>query len=230
MAIAYAQDTTGARTFSATNNHTQSFPSALTLGSARICAIKTSTNSPNITSVTGSTSGAYSQLYSQNNAAATFRLYVYLVQNGAAGAETITVVTSATGATLRWGASEYTGVAAAAIESSRCDQFATGTSITSGTIATSDVDRRIVGIIAPDTSTTTIVPAGGETERMEVDTARLQIQDIAAATAGSYSNAWTLGASQPGVLALLALIPDTASPSTPGWQQYRTRRNRLLRF
>jgi hypothetical protein len=162
-----------------------------------------------VLSVSSNVDGAFTQLTTESNG--TIVLSTWLLENATVGDHTISYTTQGTGVTIRWGIAEYGDVPTSSVVDDSADAaFTTATGVTTAPVTTTGTNRTIVSIIATNNAATTIVPAGGEAERQEVD-ARLQIQDEAAATADDYSASWTLGATQPGVYAILALKPPATT-------------------
>ena len=115
------------------------------------------------------------------------------------------------GQTLRYGIAEYSDApSSSVVDDYDSASFTTTTTPATASLTTTGANRTIISVIATNLSATSIAPAGGESERQEVD-ARLQFQDEFAATAGSHGASWTLGATQPGVYAILALKPATTT-------------------
>lgn len=200
---------TQANSYSATANHTLTL-TGVTAGSGILVITRTSqSSSADITGVSSSVDGAFTQLLAINNSNIDVR--VLYLEDATAGSHTITATTFGTGATVRWTVLEYGDVPASGIvDDSDSATFTTTTTPTTANVTTTGTNRVVVSIVATDSSATSIAPAAGETEREEVDT-RLQVQDEFAATAGNHGASWTLGATQPGVYAILALKPATTT-------------------
>jgi hypothetical protein len=214
---------------SASNTQALAFSSNVTLGSLRLCVLRPATNSDVVSTVVGSASGAYTRLGTINNAALSLRSFLYYKEGGAAGAENVTITTTTTGNTSRIALAEYTGVlSSASLDGTALAQrFTSGTTISTGIVTTTAADSLLVAILLADADATTVVPASSETERLESG-ARLQLQDKGAAIAGDYTSSWTLGVAQAGVYFFAAFKSDTASPASPGWNQYQHRRTTLI--
>lgn len=179
---------------------------SVTAGSTIICATRVSHGSANeVVSVSSSIDGAFTSV--TNVSDGTIRLQVWKLENVSAGTHTVTVTTGKASQTIRWLIAEYGGPVT--VDDFDSASFTTTTAPATSSITTTGSDRTIVSILSTNSSATSIAPATGETERIELD-ARLQLQDEAAATAGNYSASWTLGATQPGTWAILAL----GSPAT----------------
>jgi hypothetical protein len=160
-------------------------------------------------SVSSSLDGAFTLLSDVANAS--IRLKVYVLPNASAGTHTVTGTAVEGAKTFRWALLEYDDVpSSGVIDDYDSAAFTTTTTPAASAITTTDTDCVIVSAVATDLSATTIAPATGETERQEVNE-RFQVQDEAAATAGSYAASWTLGATQPGIWAILALAPGGAT-------------------
>jgi hypothetical protein len=202
--MAHVQSTSE-NSYSATTTHTLAFTSNVTAGSFLLAAIRENNN---VSAVADDVNGAWTELIDLDNTVV--GLNVWYRENAAAGATTVTVTTSA-GQTIRYAIAEYGDVpTSAVVEDYDSAAFTTTTTPATANVTTTDTDRTIVSVIATNLSATTIAPAGGETEREEVNE-RFQFQDEAAATAGDYSASWTLGATQPGVYAILALKPPATT-------------------
>jgi hypothetical protein len=167
---------------------------------------RVATGASNVVSgVASNLDGAFTLLTEENNG--TIVLRTWYLENASAGAHTITYTTVGTGITVRWGVAEYGDVPeTSVIDASADGAFTTTTTPSTSNVTTTGTNRTIVSVIATDLGATSIAPAGGETERQEVNE-RLQFQDEAAASAGSHGASWTLGATQPGVYAIIALRP-----------------------
>jgi hypothetical protein len=162
-----------------------------------------------VSGVSSSVDGAFTKLTDEGNGTVT--LQTWYLEDATAGSHTITYTTVGTGITIRWGVAEYGDVPSSSIVDVSADGvFTTTTSPATSNITTTGANRVLVSVVATNLSATTIAPAGGEAERQEVD-ARFQFQDELAATAGSHGASWTLGATQPGVYAILALKPATTT-------------------
>jgi hypothetical protein len=179
-------------------------------GNAILVFTRTSAGSPNLVSgVASSVDGAFTRLTEENSG--TYVLSTWYLENATAGSHTITYTTVGIEKTVRWAIAEYDDVPASGIIDVSADgTFTTTTTPVTSNVTTTGVNRTIISVIATDGAATTIVPAGGETERQEVNE-RFQFQDEFAATAGSHGASWTLGATQPGVYAILALKPATTT-------------------
>lgn len=222
-----------ASTSSATNSQSAAFVSSLTLNSLRIVALRLSGASDHVTAVSGSASGAYTRLTSIVNTAAGQRLYLYYKEGGASGAETVTVTTSTTSNSLRWGLLEYSGVlAAASSDVFAAAAYATSTTPATASITTTVNNDLVVALLSADADVTTIVPGGTENSRFTdgVSGNRFEGQDYLKATAGATTSSWTCGASQPGAYIIAAFFADTASAPSVVYPQYITRPNPLIRF
>lgn len=114
----------------------------------------------------------------------------------AAGDTNVTV--NATGTSLYVSAvwAEYGGELL--LDVANQDGSASGNNVsnyTSPTVTTTGATRTIIGLIGSDTTPASgFTPNGGESEIGETN-GRIQMQDEAAATAGSYSSSWALGGS-----------------------------------
>lgn len=180
-------------------------------GSFLIACIRSSTLLNNITGVSDDKNGAWTQLGSFVDTASR-RCAIYYTANSAAGTLTITGTSSGT-AVWRWSASEYGNVSVTSpIDTYSFTTYTTTTTPTTASITTTQPNETLVAFIALDNAISTIVPAGGETERVEVD-ALFQVQDKAASSSGAYTSSWTLNSSQPGAYAIVALKSPTASPA-----------------
>jgi hypothetical protein len=179
-------------------------------GNAILVLTRASAGSTNLVSgVSSSVDGAFTQLTDQNSGL--YVLSTWYLENATPGSHTITYTTVGTGKTVRWAIAEYDDVPASGIIDVSADgTFTTTTTPVTSNVTTTGVNRTIISAIATDDAATTIVPAGGETERQEVND-RFQFQDEFAATAGSHGASWTLGTTRPGVYAILALKPATTT-------------------
>lgn len=205
MAVVHAQSASEAST---TTTHTMPTLTGVAAGSTILVFIGCTTN--DAFTIQDDVNGAYTEQTSVTLNNGTSRVRVFRFVNSAAGDLIITGGTGSS-ATIRWGAAVYTGASTTdPIGDTDVAAFTTTTTPTSPSVDTTRADSLIVGFIVPDAAATTIVPAGGETERQEASV-RFQFQDEAAATAGSYSSAWTLGATQPGIAAILVLQPAAAA-------------------
>lgn len=191
--------------YSATDTRSRLF-TGVVAGNAILVLTRASAGSTNLVSgVSSSVDGAFTQLTDQNSGL--YVLSTWYLENATPGSHTITYTTVGTGKTVRWAIAEYDDVPASGIIDVSADgTFTTTTTPVTSNVTTTGVNRTIISAIATDDAATTIVPAGGETERQEVND-RFQFQDEFAATAGSHGASWTLGATQPGVYAILALKP-----------------------
>lgn len=219
-------------TSSGTNLQTCAFLSNVALNSHRFVALRQSGNGDKVTDVSGSASGAYTRIATIANLAATVRLYLYAKEAGAAGAETVTVTTSATGIGFRWGVLEYSGLlAASSLDFQISSTYTTTAAPASGTHSTAADNALVLAFLSADTDVTTIVPGGSETSRFTdgVSGNRFEGQDFVKATAGSTSTSWTCGASQPGIYIWASFLADTGGGlPTPGAQQYQQRRSTII--
>jgi len=136
---------------------------------------------------------------------------MFTLANVTSGSHTITLTSNSTGNTVRWFVAEYGDVpTSAVVDVAASGSFTTTTTPATSNVTTTGVNRILVSVVAANSGATSVASAGGETERQEVD-ARFQLQDELAATAGSHGASWTLGATQPGVYAILALKPATTT-------------------
>jgi hypothetical protein len=179
-------------------------------GNALLVFTRVANGASNVVSgVSSGVDGAFTLLTDENNG--TIALRTWYLENATAGNHTVTYTTVGTGVTVRWGIAEYDDVPASSVVDVSADgAFTTTTSPATSNVTTTGVNRTLVSVVATNLSSTTIASAGGESERQEVD-ARFQFQDEFAATAGSHGASWTLGATQPGVYAILALKPATTT-------------------
>jgi hypothetical protein len=179
-------------------------------GNCLLAFTRVATGASNVVSgVSSNLDGAFTQLTTENNG--TIILTTWILENASGGAHTITYTTVGTAVTVRWGIAEYGDVPDASVVDVSADgSFATTTTPATSNVTTTGANRTIVSVIATNLSATTIAPAGGETERQEVNE-RFQFQDEAAASAGSHGASWTLGATQPGVYAIIVLRPAAAA-------------------
>lgn len=182
----------------------------VTSGSTILAFTRTASGgNPEVTGVSSSVDGAFTGVTAESNG--TIALKTWVLENATAGSHTITYTTATASVTVRWGIAEYGDVpASSVIDVSADGAFATTTSPATSNVTTTGVNRILVSVVATDSSATSVASAGGETERQEVD-ARFQFQDELAATAGSHGASWTLGVTQPGVYAILALKPATTT-------------------
>lgn len=173
-------------------------------GNAILVFTRASAGSTNLVSgVSSSVDGAFTQLTDQNSGL--YVLSTWYLENATPGSHTITYTTVGIGKTVRWAIAEYDDVPASGIIDVSADgTFTTTTTPVTSNVTTTGVNRTIISVISTDGAVTTIVPAGGETERQEVND-RFQFQDEAAASAGLHSASWTLGSTQPGAYAIIAL-------------------------
>jgi hypothetical protein len=173
-------------------------------GNCLLAFTRVATGASNVVSgVSSSVDGAFTQLTDENNG--TIILTTWYLENATAGSHTITYTTVGSGVTVRWGIAEYGSVPASGIVDASADgAFTTTTTPATSSVTTSGANRTIVSVIATNNAATTIAPAGGEAERQEVND-RFQFQDEAAASAGLHSASWTLGSTQPGAYAIIAL-------------------------
>jgi hypothetical protein len=197
-------------------------------GSAIVVFARVATGGANVISgIASNVGGALTKLTDTANA--TIRFYCWYLENAAAGTHRITYTTVGTGVTVRWAILEYDDVPTSGIvDDFDSATFTTTTAPAANAITTTDTDRVIVSAVATDLSATTIAPATGETERQEVNE-RFQVQDEAAATAGDYAASWTLGATQPGGWAILALKSQT-EPVVNRITTHPSQTNTLLRL
>jgi hypothetical protein len=195
--------------YSATSTRGLSFTGVVG-GNALLVFTRVATGASNVVSgVSSSVDGAFTQVTTENNG--TIALTTWILENATAGSHTISYTTVGTGVTVRWGIAEYDDVPSSAVVDVSADgAFTTTTSPATSNVTTTGVNRTLVSVVATNLSSTTIAPAGGETERQEVD-ARFQFQDELAATAGSHGASWTLGTTQPGAYAIIALKPATTT-------------------
>lgn len=229
---AFVQKQTGS-TISATNSQTLAFGSVLTLGTHRFVTLRVSGASNVVSACAGSVSGAYTLLTSLADASSGMRLYLFYKEAGGAGAETVTVTTSVTNVSMRWGLLEYSGLlAAASLDVSASNTFTTTTAPATSAITTTVDGDLVLAVIATLADATTIVPGGTETSRFTdgISGNRFEAQDFLKATHGSSTSSWTLGATQPGVYIIASFKADTASAPSVVYPQYITRRNKLRRF
>ena len=208
--MAYIQST-GGETFSLTTSHTFTL-TGVTAGSFLVVSTRTTSSEEDVTGVSSSVDGALTSLRATTNGSIDLKDVlsgerdrwqphdhghdVWNVGHGSLGhcrvrfCSRVAVVDVETGAA-----------------------FTTTTTPTTANITTTGTTRTVISIVALNAYPTSIAPASGETERIEVNTAgsnlRVQLQDEAAATAGSYSASWTLGATQPGIYQILAIKPST---------------------
>lgn len=182
----------------------------VTSGSTILAFTRTASGgNPEVTGVSSSVDGAFTGVTAESNG--TIALKTWVLENATAGSHTITYTTATASVTVRWGIAEYGDVpASSVIDVSADGAFTTTTSPATSNVTTTGVNRILVSVVATDSSATSVASAGGETERQEVD-ARFQFQDELAATAGSHGASWTLGVTQPGAYAILALKPATTT-------------------
>jgi hypothetical protein len=178
--------------------------SGVTAGNALIVAIRVTAGAAyQVSTVSSNLDGVLTKLTDIQDAA--IRFYTWYLENASAGTHTLTLTTGGASQTVRWTIAEYDNVPSSGIiDNADSAAFSTTTTPTTSNVTTTGASRVIVSAIATDLGATTIVPADGETERTELND-RLQLQDEAAATAGDYSASWTLGTTQPGIWAILAL-------------------------
>lgn len=206
--MAHTQSTSKS-SYSATTTHTTALTGVVAGNALFIFARVAHGSAAELASVASSVDGTFTELINTTNGI--IRLYAYYLENVSAGSHTITVTTVNTGVTIRLGVAEYGDVPASSIVDVSADgAFTTTTAPATSNVTTTGVNRTLVSVIATNSGATSIASAGGETERQEVDV-RLQLQDEFAATAGSHGASWTLGATQPGVYAILALKPATTT-------------------
>lgn len=156
--------------------------------------------------------GNYTQVASRTTADNSNRIYLFQKTNVATASTTITVTLSVSNS-VRAVIQEYSGVDT----TTPINTFGTGTStgtssVTAGAITTTLANTIVVSGIGLTTPAQTIAPAGGETERQEVSQ-RLQVEEEAQASAGSYQAQWTLGGSTPTGYIQAALAPPSAAPA-----------------
>ena len=203
--MAHVQSTSES-SYSATTTHTLAFSSGVTAGSFLVAAIRENNS---VSAVSDDVNGSWTELIDLDNTVV--GLNVWYKENAGAGPTTVTVTTSTGGQTLRYGIAEYSDApSSSAVDDYDSASFTTTTTPSTASLTTTGANRTIISVIATNLSATSIAPAGGESERQEVD-ARFQFQDEFAATAGSHGASWTLGATQPGVYAILALKPATTT-------------------
>jgi hypothetical protein len=200
--MAHVQSTSE-NSYSATVSHTIAL-TGVAAGNALLVIVRASTGSDNdMSSVSSSLDGLFTLISDVNNG--TIRLKTYILENASSGTHTVTGTAAAVAKTFRWALLEYDAVPpSSVIDDYESAAFTTTTAPATNSVTTTGANRTVVSIVAANLSATTIAPATGETERQEVDQ-RFQVQDEAAATAGDYSASWTLGATQPGIWAVIAL-------------------------
>jgi PASTA domain/Putative Ig domain len=168
-----------------------------------------------VTGVSDNRNGSYgAALANQLNTAGSSRFYAFVKANVAAGSTTVTVTVNQTGCVGRWILAEYSGVDIENLLDSviLSDDFASGSTITTGSITTGAANARVISAIATDSTATAIAPNSGETERIEVS-ARVQLQDEVVASPGAYTASWALTAAQAGNYILFALRDAAVAPS-----------------
>lgn len=141
--------------------------------------------------------------------------YGYYAKNTTGGSTTVSANFSSS-KSIRFAVAHYTGAdTTTPLETDiECDGLTSGvTNPNSDPVTTTGVDRLLIGLITLHGSAATIAPAGSETERQET-TQRVQIQDLAAATAGNYQSTWTLGSALPSVVWAVGLQPTAAATPT----------------
>lgn len=195
--------------YSATTTRGVSF-NGVTSGNTILAFTRVVTGFSNqVTGISSSVDGAFTQVTTQDNS--TIVLTTWVLENATSGNHTITYTTNGSGITVRWGIAEYGDTPSSTVVDVSADgSFTTTTTPATSNVTTTGVNRTLVSVVATNSSATSVAPSGGETERQEVD-ARFQFQDELAATAGSHGASWTLGATQPGVYAILALKPATTT-------------------
>lgn len=200
---------TSENSYSATTTHTLAL-TGVTAGSCLVVGARVATGySYETASVSSSVDGAFTA--SENISNGTIRLQMFTLANVTSGSHTITLTSNSTGNTVRWFVAEYGDVpTSAVVDVAASGSFTTTTTPATSNVTTTGVNRVLVSVVAANSGATSVASAGGETERQEVD-ARFQLQDELAATAGSHGASWTLGATQPGVYAILALKPATTT-------------------
>lgn len=190
----------------------------VTAGAYGILGLRTNSDGDLIDTVTDNDSNTWSLVDQQTlgGGGSGTSLHVYHCLNMQGGSTTITV--GMTGSEiLRAVMVSYTGHAGTLNDSDF--SVGSGTTVTSPTLTTTGVDRRIISVNSA-AGNTTIVPATGETERTE-SAGRVQIQDTTAASASNYTHTATLGTSLAWASIMVALEPSTSS----GGLLSRRRRN-----
>lgn len=186
-------------------------------GGVSIVGLRISTNGDILTVVSDGVN-TYSLICTSIDTGA-IRTYWYKAENTAGGAVTLNFQTSSS---LRlWGVlAHYTGVPTGSVLESdiECGENESAASPqTTGTVTTTDTNRQIVCGISLTGPITTIAPNSSETERQETGgggTARMQIQDKAAASAAGYTCSWALTGSQAASYMAIALQPSVAGGSS----------------
>jgi hypothetical protein len=189
-------------------NHTRVLPS-VSAGSLLTVAIKTASTGYTVSDNVNS--GSWTQLCTQTNGTGT-RLFIFYRVNSAAASPSLTVtITNGVSTTIRAVASEYTGVATSSpVDASVCENSPAGTTHTTSNITTTVTGTLLYSTLALDTSST-IAPALGETERLEVSSPPLlQVQDRISGAAGTFAASWTLSSSEVGARGLVAFKPAAA--------------------
>lgn len=214
--------------YSATVTHTQAI-SGVVAGNCLIVATRVANGASYETvSVSSSADGAFTAIENVSNGA--YRAQSYILENATAGSHTITITSPTINNTVRLIVAEYDDVpSAGVVDDSASGSFTTTTTPSTASVTTSGDDRTVLSFVSPDNDCTTIEPAGGETERQQVNV-RFQLQDEAAASAGSHSASWTLGTTQPGTYTIIALKPATVAGPVPPPILTHTIRNVLLRM
>jgi hypothetical protein len=211
MAVAF--DNFGSTDNASATSQPFSAPVTLAAGSISYMGIRTNSDTNIVTGVTDDKSGVWSLVSFDDNNGIGNSLVTYKCASCPGGATTPTIALS-TGSGLRAAVVSYTGASG---DEGTIHNSNTGTNLAttaSGTITTLGANRVLVGIACPAVATTTITPNSGETGRGSVATGRMQIEDIAAATATGYTLSWAFSApSGNNAVAyfVTALIPSTAA-------------------
>ncbi len=182
----------------------------VTPGAAILVAVNTSTNSDLVTSITDSNGASYTRICQASNASLAENT-VYKTENATGGSTTITIHLSIS-QSLNATAASYVGVPTSSVVDvvSACTVNASATTQTSPLITTTTPNELVVGVIGCQ-NCTSIAPLSGSTERQE-STGLSQIEDISASIVGSYTTAWTLGATKSAVTVTLALKSSVSLP------------------
>jgi hypothetical protein len=175
---------------------TIAFDVNVTAGSTSFVAFRVSNATDTVTSVVGSTRGAYTRDAGPTTMIANTTSHVFRNSSGTAGAETITITMSAID-TLRMIISEYSGVSLTSpLDQSNLTATGTSTAPLSNSVTTTQASELLIGYINSETSLT-FTAGASYTDRSEFATERVYWEDRIVAATGSYTAGGTLSASDP---------------------------------
>lgn len=141
------------------------------------------------------------------------RIKVWATHNATSGTRAITLVTSS--AAVYINALAYSATTPASVDASLCENLATSTTPTSGTITSTVANTLLISGIVTGGNPTSVAPNNGETERFETDSGvrRMQSQDKALVASGGTTTSRTFGTTQATSVATIILKESAVAPS-----------------